>query len=75
LAKENNITPPRLPLQILKQLCKPEYHADIEGDLLQLYHRRLVEKGKRRADLMLMKDVLLLLRPGDFRTRLGTLSA
>jgi ABC-type antimicrobial peptide transport system permease subunit len=45
-------------------LCKPEYHSDIEGDLLELYHRRVTKIGQRRAGILLFKDVILLLRPG-----------
>lgn len=48
-------------------LCKPEYHADIEGDLLQLYYRRVRQNGKRTADFMLLKDIIQLIRPGLLR--------
>src|SRR5687767_6309392 len=56
--------PPRLILRFLKWFCKPEYHADIEGDLLEFYERRVTEIGKARANLKLFKDVLFLFRPG-----------
>jgi putative ABC transport system permease protein len=54
-------------LRFLKWFCKPEYHADIEGDLLEFYERRTAEKGRTRANLRLTKDVLFLFRPGIVR--------
>lgn len=60
--------PPRLILRFLKWFCKPEYHADIEGDLLELYDRRVADFGTGEANLRLFKDVLLLLRPGIIRS-------
>jgi putative ABC transport system permease protein len=59
--------PPRFILRLLKFFCKPEYHADIEGDLLELYDSR-VATGKAQANLLLFKDVLFLFRPGIIRS-------
>ncbi len=59
--------PPRFLLRFLKWFCKEEYHADIEGDLLEFYDRRAEQHGKTRADLRLLKDVVLLFRPGIVR--------
>jgi putative ABC transport system permease protein len=59
--------PPRLLLRFLKWFCKPEYHADIEGDILEYYDRRVGESGIGRARWLLLKDVLLLFRPGIIR--------
>ena len=56
--------PPRFILRFLKWFCKPEYHADIEGDLLEYYERRVADTGRTRANLRLYKDVLFLFRPG-----------
>lgn len=55
-------------LRFLKWFCKPEYHADIEGDLLELHERRETEKGKPLANFLLFKDVLFLFRPGIIRS-------
>ena len=55
---------PRLPLMIFKWFCKPSYHADIEGDLIQTFGRDVDEIGKRRAYLKLISDVARLFRPG-----------
>ena len=56
--------PPRFMLRFLKWFCKPQYHADIEGDLLEFYERRIAERGRTRANLRLFKDVVFLFRPG-----------
>lgn len=60
--------PPRFILGLLQSFCKPEYHADIEGDLLEHYDKRVASIGKARADLQLLKDVLFLFRPGIIRS-------
>lgn len=60
--------PPRFMLGMLKAFCKPEYHADIEGDLLELYEKREAGSGRLRANLLLFKDVLFLFRPGIIRS-------
>jgi putative ABC transport system permease protein len=62
----NESMPPRFILRFLKWFCKPEYHADIEGDLLELYQRR-IDAGRTQANLHLCKDVLFLFRPGIIR--------
>ena len=54
-------------LRFLKWFCKPEYHADIEGDLLELYQRREAATGRTRANLQLFKDIIFLFRPGIIR--------
>ena len=56
--------PPPFILRFLKWFCKPEYHADIEGDPLEFYERRQADAGRTEANLQLFKDVLFLFRPG-----------
>ncbi len=56
--------PPTLPLRFLKWFCRPNYYLDIEGDLLELYEKRRISRGKYRANFYLLKDILLLIRPG-----------
>src|SRR5687768_14273147 len=56
--------PPRFILRFLKWFCKPKYHADIEGDLLEFYERRRADAGRTSANLLLFRDVLFLFRPG-----------
>jgi putative ABC transport system permease protein len=60
--------PPRFILRFLKWFCKPDYHADIEGDLLEFYDRRVADRGKWQANLRLFKEVLFLFRPGIIRS-------
>lgn len=64
----NRAEPPRRILSFLKWFCRQEYYADIEGDLLELYDRRVDNFGRRSANLLLFKDVLLLFRPGIIRS-------
>ena len=64
----SNHRPPKTLLRLLKWFCKPEYHSDIEGDLLELYKRRVAKQGKKKADWLLLKDILLLLRPGIIKS-------
>lgn len=64
----NRPEPPKFILRFLEWFCKPEYHADIEGDLLEIYDKRVDTLGRTRANLLLYKDVLLLCRPGIIRS-------
>lgn len=43
----------------------------IEGDLLEVYERRLKKSGKRKADLLFIIDVLLHFRPGIIKPTEG----
>ena len=56
--------PPRLPLRFFRWYCHPKLHDYIEGDLLEVYAKRLNKSGKGIADIRCIVDVLLLLRPG-----------
>jgi putative ABC transport system permease protein len=64
-------TPPRLPLRFFRWYCHPKLRDSIEGDLIELYEDRKAKIGKRKADLKLMIDVLLLFRPGIIRPTEG----
>ncbi|MDN5216483.1 ABC transporter permease [Fulvivirgaceae bacterium BMA12] len=66
--KKTDMPPPKLPLKLLKWFCKPDYHLDIEGDLLELYDHRKKTLGDKKAKFLLIKDVLLLFRPGIVRS-------
>lgn len=63
--------PPRLPLRFFRWYCHPKLRDSIEGDLIELYEDRKSKRGKRKADLKLMIDVLLLFRPGIIRPSEG----
>lgn len=61
-------TPPRIFERFFRWFCRPKLHDSIEGDLFELYKERVRAKGKQKADLLFMIDVLLLLRPGIIRS-------
>ena len=56
--------PPKLFLRFFRWFCHPKLRDHIEGDLMELYEERVKEKGKRKADLKFIIDVLLLFRRG-----------
>ena len=56
--------PPRLFHRFFRWFCRPKLRDHIEGDLLELYQERAKTRGKRKADLQFIVDVLLLFRPG-----------
>jgi putative ABC transport system permease protein len=63
--------PPGLFLRFFRWFCHPDLQRSIEGDLLELYHERQSQDGKRKADWKFAIDVLLLLRPGVIRPATG----
>jgi hypothetical protein len=69
--KEDKVTPPKLPLNFFRWYCHPKMQDYIEGDLMEVYERRIKVSGKRNADLKFMIDVLLLFRPGIIRPTHG----
>ena len=62
--KNSQPSPPRLFLRFFRWFCHPRMKDYIEGDLMEIYDRRVKESGKRKADWKFIKDVLLLFRPG-----------
>jgi putative ABC transport system permease protein len=58
--KKRNANPPRLALSFFQWFCHPKMQKYIEGDLMELYEERIKEKGKRKADIGFIIDVLLL---------------
>ena len=60
----DKFSPPELPFRLFEWFCKPEYYLDIEGDLLELFDRRVESVGVKKARRLLWKDILFLLRPG-----------
>ena len=59
--------PPRFLFALLRWFCKPDYLIDIEGDLLELYRRRVNIMSRKKANWLLFRDILLLFRPGIIR--------
>ncbi|MDR7130399.1 ABC-type antimicrobial peptide transport system permease subunit [Algoriphagus sp. 4150] len=65
----NKPSPPKLFLHFFRWFCHPRMLDYIEGDLMEVYGRRVKESGKRKADWKFILDVLLLFRPGIIRPR------
>ncbi|MCW5911655.1 MAG: ABC transporter permease [Cyclobacteriaceae bacterium] len=61
-------TPPKPVLRFFRWYCHPKLQDYIEGDLMEVYERRVKTSGKRKADLRFIIDVLLLCRPGIIRS-------
>lgn len=58
-------SPPKLPLRCLRWFCDPDMVDDIEGDLLERYGRHY--QYKKHPNWLVIKDVMLLFRPGIIR--------
>ena len=64
-------TPPRYILRFFRWFCHPDLAKYIEGDLIELYQERLQSMHTQKANLKLLWDVILLLRPGIIRSSIG----
>ncbi len=64
--------PPKLFLQFFHWYCHPRLVKPIEGDLMELYEERVLEFGKRKADRLFVRDVLLLFRKDIIKPASGT---
>ncbi|HMG91712.1 MAG TPA: ABC transporter permease, partial [Chryseolinea sp.] len=62
--QETKPYPPKLFLRFFRRYCHPRIMDDIEGDLIEVYRKRIRKNGKRNADIRFIIDVLLLFRPG-----------
>jgi putative ABC transport system permease protein len=58
----NGHLPPKLFLRFFRWYCHPKHRDFIEGDLLEDYNTNINRHSKRRADIIFMVDVLLLIR-------------
>lgn len=63
--------PPKLAHRFFRWYCHPKLLKYIEGDLLEMYEENKEKKGKPRADLKFIVDVILLCRPGIIRPAEG----
>jgi len=63
--------PPSLALRFFRWYCHPKLVDHIEGDLLEVYQRRVKTIGKLKADLKFVVDVLLLFRKGIIKPAEG----
>jgi putative ABC transport system permease protein len=62
-----NTLPPAFFLRFFRWYCNPQMQDYIEGDLMEVYGRRLKSSGKLKADIRFIIDVILLFRPGIIR--------
>ncbi len=69
--RDRNAMPPRPLLRFFRWYCDPKLVDHIEGDLFEVYQRRVKEAGKRKADLKFMVDVILLFRKGIIKPARG----
>ncbi|HTH57794.1 MAG TPA: ABC transporter permease [Cyclobacteriaceae bacterium] len=69
--KSKNTKPPQAFLRFFRWYCHPKLRNSIEGDLTELYHERILESGKKKADLRFAIDVLLLFRRGIIKPTEG----
>ncbi|HZY81342.1 MAG TPA: ABC transporter permease [Cyclobacteriaceae bacterium] len=68
--KDHN--PPRWPDRFLRWFCSEEVLETLQGDLYELYGKRLAKSGKFIADLFFMFDVISACRPFAFSKRWNT---
>ena len=59
-------------IKFFRWFCHPEFAEDIEGDLLERFDKRTHNHSQFYAKWHLIKDVLLLFRPGIIRPFEGT---
>ena len=60
-------SPPRWAGQLLSWYCKPQLLEDLEGDLIECFHRNVKTKGTRIARMIYVIDVLKFFRPYTIR--------
>jgi putative ABC transport system permease protein len=63
--------PPSFLLQFFQWYCHPKLRDHIEGDLIEIYQERVIQIGKRKADLKFGIDVILLFRKGIIKPAEG----
>lgn len=59
--------PPRLFLRFFRWFCHPDCREDIEGDLMEVFHRNAATAGHTAANWRFAIDVIKLFRPGVIR--------
>ena len=61
--KIKNTRPPKWADKLLSWFCKDEVLENIQGDLHEIYQKRIAILGRNKANLLFVRDVLSLLRP------------
>jgi len=69
--KKHN-TPPRLATRFLHWYCRPELLDEVEGDLYELFQRRVQRQSVRKAQLLYWLNVLMFLHPDYIRKKRNT---
>jgi putative ABC transport system permease protein len=65
----NHVTPPKWAMRFLRWFCNDHLAEAVLGDLQDLYDRRIKTRGKRKADLWFVWDVIQFIQPFAFRKR------
>lgn len=63
MENEEKNKPPRIMLVFFRWYCHPEIREEIEGDLLEQFHKSIEQHGLKKAKLFFIKEVILLFRP------------
>src|SRR5262245_43657105 len=63
---ENN-KPPLLALVFFRWYCHPDLLEEIEGDLLERFHKCATIHGLKKARILFIKETFLLFRPAIIR--------
>ena len=72
--KENTAPrPPKWAHRLLTRLAAPHLREELEGDLEELFQKRLKQYGASKASLFYLLDLLLLLHPRLWRSESATL--
>ncbi|GHE63804.1 ABC transporter permease [Roseivirga thermotolerans] len=66
MSKQQHISPPRLAKRFLRLYCRQEFLEEIEGDIYELFDRRVSQKP-RRARWLFCWDVLRFFRPMNIK--------
>lgn len=61
--------PPEWAIRFLRWYCRPELVDEVEGDLYELFQRRVETRGLRRAKLLYWLNVLMFFHPDYIRRR------
>lgn len=70
----HNALPPRLATRFLRWYCHPDLVDEVEGDLYELFQRRVEMGGLWRAKVLYCFNVLMFLHPDYIRKRKHTYS-
>jgi len=61
--------PPRWAMRFFHWFCNDHLSDAVMGDLIEIYQRRLITQGKRKADVLFVLNVLLFMRPFAIRKK------